>query len=262
MTYTLGGEVLVVPTLPTYAVVPDTLVASGQTISTLTPTGAPSQMGIIYGHPLGGVGSNILTDLVCLQLARWGFPVVGGQLGGMTAWDNTLSQTHMDICADYLIDTMGSDPDHFGLYCISMGGTSSLKWASNNLNLVDGWASLAGCISMDYFYTTQSQITIDAAFASQGGWPANAATHDPQLLAEAGALDGLHGKLWYGSNDTTIGSPATAEAFIAEVPTVEGFEYQYGTGGHFDVVLSDAVSIATFLARSYVPTANQFVPVT
>lgn len=258
MTYTLGAELATVAELPTFSVVPDTIDISGQAASILTPTGGPGHAAVIYCHPLGGDGVNVLTDTICAQMARWGFPVIGGECGGLTAWNNPDSQTDIDACVDYAINTMGADPDHVLLYGLSMGGTSSLKWISDNLALVDGWVGLSPAVSMDYFYTTQSQVTINGAFGGAPGWAAAAPTHDPQLLAEAGLLDGLHGKIWDGSNDTTIGSPPTVAAFMAEVPTVTNFEYDYGTGGHFDVVATDAVSVASFLARSYAPTAALF----
>lgn len=256
---TPSGRLAFVEDLPTYSVVQDTdTLPDGNTVSKLTPTGAPSQMGILYFHPLGGDGTEVFDDLVCGILARWGFPVAGSTMGGLTAWNNDLMVSHADDTAAYLVSDMGAVAGQFGLYNISMGATSSLKWASMNLGSVVVWASLAGCVSMDYFYDTQSQLTIDGAFAGQGGWPANAATHDPQLLAEAGLLAGLHGKIWHGSTDTVIGAPTTVDAFTAEVPTVQDRQYTNGAGGHFDIVYLSALEIASFVARSYAPTAAYF----
>ncbi len=253
MAYTLGGALLTIPDLPTYTVpAATTATVGGSTATLLTPTGAPSQMGILYCHPLGGTGGEVASDLVCAMLARWGFPVIGNLNGGQTAWNNPAAITNLDDSADYLVSNMNADPTAFAVYGISMGGTSSLKWASENLGVTTCWAGLAPCVSMDYFYDTQSTLSIDGAFGGAPGWAAAAATHDPQLIAEAGLL------AWNGTTDTVIGSPTTVDNFIAEVPTITNFLYSNGAGGHFDIVYLDAVSIASFIAQSYAPTAAYF----
>jgi hypothetical protein len=259
---TVGGAVLALPNLPTYSVTTNTTItlSSGDAAYTLTPVGAPAQMGIIYCHPLGGTGNEITSDLVCQQLARWGFPVIGALDGGMSSWGNDASRTCMDAKLAYLAASQGADASHVALYSISMGGATALSWAQAHLGIINFYACLAGVASVQTFHDQQSALSINAAYGGLAGWNAAAATHDPLQIAQANHLTGLRGKMWIGSTDTVIDAPTSPAALQTAVPGLDILTYTYGAGGHFDIVYIDPVSVATAIARSYAPTAALFAP--
>lgn len=253
---TYNGLPLTFDDLGTYAVTESSgTLGSGQQYIAKVPDTGPGYVGVIYLH--GGfqteteVNSGNI-DVITDVLAKRGFPVISGRVGG-SLWGNDASRVLIDELKTKLVADLGADS--YGKVVIlgtSMGGWNGLSWISQHLSETACFVGLAPVSSGQAVYELGNPITssIDTAYSS--AWLAQAPTHDPTPLAEAGAFDGLNAKLWYSQTDGTI-DPLDVENLATEIGgTVELVEV---VGLHAAVPgLVEASRVLSYIAENYPPT--------
>lgn len=236
----------------------DTL-TSGLEYMSKFPDDGPEFPAVLFCHSLEGSRADLDNDFhpfkyVSDRLASLGFYCVIGSCGNH--YGNDTFRAQCDELVEHA-ESAGAAADQVVTVGLSQGGVV-LSWvADGNLTKVICHVAVAPITSMSNFYDNGSsgaKAEIDAAYG--GDWASAAAAHDPLLLAQAGAFDGLPGKIWYGSEDTTC-PPEDAEALVAEIPTFRSVEVQ---GNHFAAtatMLFHSAAIWSYIIGQYRPLATQ-----
>lgn len=267
LTETTGSSPLYEWELDTFAVsqTSGTLSATSQPYIAKVGVGAPAQLGIIYCHGAFSNETEItggnFSDQMTTALARRGFPVIAGRLAG-DSWGNDASRLAFDDCRNFLISDLNAYPSGLvGVVGVSMGAATALSWVSQHNSLIAGFVGIAPLTDIQAIYDSNPLMpflniatSIETAYASAGGWAANASTHDPADLAAAGEYDNLPSQLWFSSADEII--PAgTTQQFATEVGATARL---IDVGGlHFNIMTKTLVSgIVGFFARLSLPTSE------
>lgn len=253
MAYTLNGEPLVFDTTTPVSVNHTTPTVGGRTCSVYAPASGPVHCGVLCCHQAGGDATFIDSSsglTFANYMAARGFPCIAITNGNL--WGNDDERADLDAMWAYLISTFGADASEVALFGLSMGNSTALSWASQHLSEVSSVVGVVPVSSTEDFHTNRGgEASVDAAYTDHAGWVAAAPTHDPYQIAQAGGLDGLNVKFWYGDQDTAV-PPATVEALAAEMtPSPVLVEM---VGGHFSVVAdADYYAVASYVLGNYAP---------
>lgn len=266
------------------------LVATGENETLVIPRGYGrdgSRMGIVYCHNLGGSAFYPALDgagepnfqRILQTLADVGnYPIIFQDMGGQT-WDNDVAMARITSCKAFLqqIPSLGNSwmgggakAGKIGLFCWSMGGSSSVRWAADNPTLVacmagmqplsdvndlrnfnrpNGWT---GTTPNSPFNGRSANLGLGLAQDSTSDYPA----HGTSLAALPAGTDptthyptGIPAKAWYSTDDVTV-LPATVTTLWRDL--MGGIAVAAGTGGHGDAGLApiDGWEVAEFF-RTY-----------
>lgn len=232
-----------------------------------------SKMGIIYCHNLGGSAQypaldgagepnfqRILQTLVDIG----GFPVIFQDMGGQT-WDNDTALARVTASKAFLqqLPTVangfmggGAKAGKVGLFCWSMGGSSSVRWAADNPTLVACMAGLQPLSDINDLrnfnrpngwtgVTPNAPLNVRSANVGLGlpqDSTSDYPTHGASLAALPAGTDptthfptGIPAKAWYSTDDVTV-PPATVTHLWRDL--MGGTAVAAGTGGHGDAGLA------------------------
>lgn len=226
----LTGGVLPPPSgTPTYDTVSGTY--GDEDFVAFVPTHVdPSlRMGVLYMHGassdetqmtnLATANGNIFA--ICRGLAYAGHVVMSFNADG-NHWGNDASWVRIDDAIAYMQGTLGAKASwQVGMLGASMGGCG-LSWAGQgNLGKLACFAGLTPVSDIQSVYdeTPALRAQIDAAYGGTYSDATDGPDHNPLLLAEAGLLDGLSYKAWYGATDAIVLPQTVLDLAAALSPT-------------------------------------------
>lgn len=179
-----------------------------------------TRRGIIYCHSVGADGDQGFGSDKSLALAQAGYPVISCDLGAAAysgaTWGNDDSITAMDSAFTYLTTVFGARTDVVGIHGISMGATTGLAWARQNLASVFAATFGIPCLDVDDIYQNDKG-GLQAGIATAYGIAFPTAIPDIEIHSAtsfaATDLAGLPLKLWCSSDDTVASTTAVATAW-------------------------------------------------
>lgn len=197
-----------------------------------------SRMGVLYCFGYGGdameprdavnkAGIYNIMDAI----ANNGNPVLSADLGG-NLWGNDTAISRMDAAANYLQTVMNAAYGPIMIVGESMGHTTAMAWTRVNRSRV---AAVVGTIPVCDLNDIYGQVTytapINAAYPPSYNNATQGPTHNPLVMAQAGAFAGLPWRGYSISDDTVatyskVGAMANAIGATATAVTLPG------TGGH------------------------------
>lgn len=224
----------------TYAVATDTTVVlpSGDTATTKTPIGAPAGPTFVWNHGLNSTRAEVLTHPALTDaIAAAGWWVIAPDCHGtkyandqaMNDIEEAVAHTHANgALADVRVQGGNSGGGMTGLVSAAQQPAHTLGSVVHcPLVDADGWFTFnpAGLVVP----------AMNAAFAPSN-WNAQKATHDPTLLAGAGAYTGHPIRIYYGTGlATTWDIGATTGDGIIPAFTVTDFAGLCDTCELFDL---------------------------
>lgn len=214
-----------------------------------------SRKAIVLSHPHGWTFTTPETWSEIQNLAGAGYPVVAGDQGGPATWANDSARSKLGTLGTWAQAAPGNGVlgaggktgagNLLGLG-VSMGGPSLLMDAITNPTRYGALAFVIPVVDLADMYDTNnggiSTAEMNTAYTVGGGWPAQAATHNPNTTANKAALAalGIPIKIWYGDNDFTANNPTIQAAFAAaigaETKVLAGADHQLGYLPAYDLV--------------------------
>jgi pimeloyl-ACP methyl ester carboxylesterase len=203
-----------------------------------------SRIGVIALH--GVTASATFVDLypVANELASRSYLVVGVDAGGTTTWGNDASLAAVSDARTWLLAN-GAAAGQVVLLGASMGSVVGLNWLRANPTLVACAQFALPIPDVEAVRAANRgglQAGIETAYTNNAGWQAARPTHNP-VEYQASLVGGAPVRLDY-STDDTIGLPAEATDFAADVDVVEA--YSMGAVGHTYTSI-DKVAVADWV---------------
>lgn len=178
---------------------------------------------VLYMHGSGAnqtqmqLSSNTNLFYICRGLAYAGHVVLSFNCSG-NHWGNSESFVRINEAIAYAQGTLGAKPDwQVAMIGGSMGGCG-LAWAGQPAN-AGGLATFVGLTAVSdtqsvYDENASLQGQMDAAFGGTYDNATDGPDHNPLLLAQAGRLDGIAARFYYGDQDAVV-LPSTTLALAA-----------------------------------------------
>lgn len=213
--------------------------------------GDGTKAGIVYCHSLGAiaqygmfptVGTSLAVPAILRWLADCGWPVIGGDLAGDPAGNDT-GTSRVEDCRTYLQSTIGAKSGKVGLVGWSEGGGIALNYARVHPANVACMVLLQPACDYNALHAGVLATVLDAAFPPSWDSTTDAA-YNP--VSFASTLSGIPSMVCYATDDGTI-SASSVRTLIAGLNPVA---VQVGTGDHGDGYLStvDPRAVSSFLA--------------
>jgi pimeloyl-ACP methyl ester carboxylesterase len=180
--------------------------------SRLTPRDGTAK-GVLFAHGSGGTFHTALGIPAIPEVARSGFVVLSGDLGGGVTYANNATMTRMDEAVAYLRSGNRASTGKLSLIGSSMGAANVLGWARTHISEVERIALLIPVVDVEDVRANNrgaEQAGIEAAWGGNAAWQAARPTRNP--IEYAAALAGIPIKCWYATDDSIV-MPSRVQAF-------------------------------------------------
>jgi hypothetical protein len=157
---------------------------------------------------------------------------------GGSSWGNQPGRDRMDLALGWLATVYDADTSRVAIIGDSEGGDLGLNYAWRHTSTVKALVTRLTPPDVQALYAVNGivQATVDSAFDTLGGWPANRETHDPSSATNLPLVAAIaeRVRMYYSSNDG-LAPQAAHETFAAatgvEIVPVGAVEHDIGTTG-------------------------------